>query len=131
MNQNNVSPIVQLALTKLDIDKAVRATILPSEYHGEAIVKIAFDLKVGQPGQQRVAASVPWQRIAALALSKLNGVSIESVIREAVSMDTTTAIEEEIAERVKTVVDTLLDATIRPVAGKVTGDVRVLEVIQQ
>lgn len=121
-----INPIIALALSKCDIDKAIRQTIAPDEYVGEATVRLRYDLRVGEPGTQRVSAAVPWQRIAALALSKLNPASIDAVISEAATMDTATAVEEEIATRAKVIVDNLLDASVRPVAGKVTGKVEII-----
>lgn len=124
----DTNPILALALSKCDIDKALRKTIAPAQYSGRAVVEVEYDLKVGAPSNQRVSAAVPWQRIAALALSKLNPASIEAVVREAASTDTATAIEEEIATRAKVIINDLLDGSIREVAGRVTGDVRVTSV---
>lgn len=125
----NIPSIVALALAKVDIDKAVRETIAPDQYKGEATLRIAYDLKVGRPFEQVVAASVPWQRIACLALSKLNAACIDAVIREAAASTAADEVFEDIAARAKAVVAETLEATRRPVAGKVTGSVVVEEVL--
>ena len=125
MSNTNINPIVALALSKVDIDKAIRATIAPSAYTGEATVKIAYDLKVGADFEQVVAASIPWQRLACLALSKLNGDCIDAVIREAAASTSASEVEDAIAARAKKVVGEVQAAATRKVSGKVTGNVSV------
>ncbi len=124
------TPVELLALTKVTLDKFTKKSIKPQTYKGEMTVRVAYDLKVGAPFGQRHAPEVPWMRIAALALSKLNEVSAETVIREAVSMDTTTAVEDEIALRAKKIVDELLTSVTKEMAGKVTGTVGV-EIVEE
>ena len=124
----NINPIILLALSKVDVDKAIRKTIAANEYVGRATVEIEYDLKVGSDFEQVVSQSIPWQRLACLALSKLNGVSIEAVVLEAVELDTPTQVMEEIAERAKSVVEELQTGATKTVAGKVTGNVNILEV---
>lgn len=120
-----MDPIISLALSKIDIDKAIKATIAPDQYSGEAVIKITYDLRVGEGYEQAVAASIPWQRIAGVLFSKLNGVTVESVVREALAVDPKDAAQEEIAQRAKEATASLLAASKRAVSGKVTGDVDV------
>ena len=131
MNQTEIPIPVLLALSKIDIDKAIRKTIAPAKgLIGRAAVVVEYDLNVAAPFEKTIPASVPWQRIAALALSKLNGVTIEAVVEEALSMeeDTASVIENGIAARAKNVVQALVEATRSTVNGPVTGSVSVVSV---
>lgn len=126
---NNINPIILLALSKVDIDKAIRKTIEPSVYTGTATIKVAYDLKVGADFDQRVAAAANFQKLFAVALSKLNGVTVEALVREATAMDDDDPRLTEITTRAKAATAAVLDATLRTVSGKVTGTTEILEVV--
>jgi hypothetical protein len=125
-----LTPILAAALAKL----AKLTTEKPeptgdSPCKGTALLRVEYDLKVGSPYQQRIAAAVPWQRILATAMSKLNGVTLEAVVREALADPATEAAGSEIKARAAEAVATLVDATERTCSGKITGvtSVTVLE----
>lgn len=116
MNATNVNPEVLLALTKV---KADREAVAPGEYRGTTVLKVSYDLKVGADYQSEIAAAVPWMQVAAVLFSKLNDVTIESVVAEALALD-----EEQatvVKDQANAAVRKLVAATKRDCSGKVTG----------
>jgi hypothetical protein len=123
-----MSTIEQIISTAVSKAPVVRAE--PGTYRGKATLSIAFDYKVGEPFKQHVTASVPWQTLFSLALSKLNGVTVETLVEEAVAiMDREETPEQAaIAARAKAAVAKLVAKTEREVSGKITGSCMILEV---
>ena len=76
-------PILALALSKVDVlDKEMRAGILAGRYRGTASVSLEWDLKVGESYEATIVAKAdPWSLLA-LALSKLNAVTVDALVRE-------------------------------------------------
>lgn len=102
-----------LALTKT---KAPRDEIVPGEYKGEAVVRVRYDIRVGEPYSGAVAASVPWMRVAAILFDKVNGATLESVLREALDLSDEAC--SALNDRAK---------TVKIQRGKVTGDVEITD----
>lgn len=97
----------------------------PGRVQGVATLKIAFDLKVGNAYEARTTQSIPWQRIAAVAMSKLNSTSMVAVLRQALDPDTEV---EPIVERAQVLLEPLLESTVKTHAGKVTGSTNIVDV---
>lgn len=118
-----------LALSKAVPDaavKAIRGDIPVGQHKGTVRVDIAFDLKVGEDYEQRIVAKAdPWTLLA-VALSKLNGVTVDAIVREAIMLP------EEMAEAVKKTANDAMAAvketTVTTCKGKVTGTVVVAKV---
>jgi hypothetical protein len=73
--------VVELALSRVE---AVRPE--PGKYKGTFTARLAVDLRVGQDYEQEMPVNVPWRLIAALALSRLNQVTIDAIVREACAL---------------------------------------------
>lgn len=119
--------IERLAITKITDSKA-RKEVSPGEYEGVFDARIAFKLKVGEDYKQVVSQAVPWQRIALYALSKLNGVSLEAAVAEALVADIDEA-HDDLADRCKAVVSELTESVTKTCAGKVTGTVAIESIV--
>lgn len=120
----SVSPIVAMALqrTCMPIDLATgreHPRPEPGAYTGESIrLLLSYALRIGQPYKATVAAAVPWQRIAILALGKLNLSTAEAIVNEALAE---VPLPEEPVERVKAHVERLKAPAERECQGRVTG----------
>jgi len=77
-----MEPIQALAFSKFSLGKA-RDAVGPGEYDVNVLVRVKGSVKVGNDyGQRMVATANPW-KLLGVALSKLNGVSVDSIVREA------------------------------------------------
>lgn len=120
-----------LALTKAKVT-ANRDEIEPGELHGTALVRVAWDLKVGPDYEQVIGHTIPWQKLLGLALSKLNGTTVDSLVREYIeaeeegSLDDGKALKAAAAQALERIKGA---AAPRQCSGKVTGDVVVTEVV--
>lgn len=127
----SVSPIVAMALARvpMPIDIATgkeKARPEPGAYSAESVrLLLSYRLKIGHPYKATVAASIPWQRIAILALGKLNLASAEAIVNEALAE---VPLPDEPVERIRSQVDRLKAPAERECAGRVTGHVVVAEV---
>lgn len=97
-----------LALSKFDVSKKVREHVAPGEYEVDEVVRISGTIKVGVDHAANIAARVPWQKLVAVLLDKVNGATIESVVAEALAADLD---GEEIAERAANAMATLVEST--------------------
>ncbi len=124
----NLSPIQTLALAKLiseGAEKAARAEIQPGHYIVEFDAHVAVDMTVGEDFRQRIVLKAdPWTLLAA-ALSHLNSVTIDSLVREAVSADP--KLVESIKEKAKLAMETVHEATWTNSKGKATFDRKLVE----
>ena len=118
MKELSKSQLALLALQTVKVDEDVKAELSPGVYHIDATVRLKGTVKRGENFQSKVAAAVPWQRIAALAFSKLNGATVESIVREALDSNIDA---EDFEKRAKDAVATLVAATTREVSGKTTA----------
>lgn len=109
--------VLQLALAKAFDEPKNRPT--PGEYRVDTLVRIVGTVKVGEDYEQTVTASIPWQRLFEVALSKLNGVTIESIVRDALDSKES----PEIKEAVQNAVSKLKAGAIRECKGKVTTNI--------
>lgn len=80
-------PIEAVAVGALKTSAKNRDAVEAGEYELDFTVRIRGEVAVGEDVEAVVAASVPWQRIAALLLDKVNGVTLESVLAEALKGD--------------------------------------------
>lgn len=75
--------IEAVALGAIRAGAKQRDQVSAGEYELDFTVRIRGELAIGEDVEAIVSASIPWQRVAAVALDKLNGVTLESVLREA------------------------------------------------
>lgn len=118
------------AIETLAIGKAVKdeaqtvasKEVAAGKYEGAFLARISYALKKGEDYEQRITAKAkPWQLLA-VALSKLNGVTVDMLVREAASGEIET---EEIENRAAEAMEAVKGATITKCGGKITGSVEV------
>ena len=115
-----LNPQEMLAVVKVikeATEKAARKELQPGDYSIDLSVRIAGSIKVGEAYEQRIVAKAdPWLLLA-VALSKLNGITVESIAREALacSLDPIA-----IKDRAGVAIAALKDPTLTQCLGKVT-----------
>lgn len=80
-----------------------RAATAPGSYRVEATLRVSATCTVGEDFDRRRTQSVPWQDLFALALSKLNGVTAEALVREALATEhkAPAALKEQVATAIE------------------------------
>ncbi len=116
MSNSNLNPVEVLALSKLSAGSS-RADVTPGNYSGSVTVTVDYNLRVGEDYTQNIVGKAqPWDLLA-VALSKINGVTVESIVREALEgVDTT-----EIKAQAKAAMASVKAPTATDCKGKVTG----------
>lgn len=109
-----MNEVTLLALTKFT--GGDREAVAPGTYTIDELVHISGGMTVGEDYPQNITAAVPWQKLAAVLFSKLNGVTVESVVREALAAEVD---DEEITKAAKAAISKLADSTERMCKGKV------------
>ena len=90
------------------------------EYEVDFVVRIHGRFTKGEDRQQRVATRIPWQQMFAVAMSKLNGVTVHSILAEALRGNgRVQAMSEEAGEKAKAAVAELMESTMGTVRGSV------------
>ena len=116
-----MNPVQNLALSKFKATE--RNEVAPGNYAGQFTVTIQYDLRVGEDYQERIVAKAdPWALVA-VAMSKLNGVTIESIVRESQAHGFDLA---SVKSQVDAAMGTIKAATVTDCKGKVTGSVKVI-----
>jgi hypothetical protein len=110
-----VSQATLLALSKYE-DKKARGKVKAGEYDIDALVRIVGSMVVREDYTQSISAAVPWQKLACVLFSKLNGVTLESVLREALDADLDT---EAMTNAAKVAVAKIVERTTQPCKGRV------------
>lgn len=111
-----------------------RDCLEPGEYGVSFRVQVSGTIKVGEDYEQRIVAKAdPW-KLLGLALSKLNGVSVEALVREAFEIEARGEEQETkkhctrtlgVRTRAANAIKDLKSATFTRCRGKVTSDLRV------
>ena len=104
--------------------KAASGELPAGSYQGEVAVVVSYDLTKGEDYDQAIVAKAdPWTLLAA-ALSHLNGVTVGSIVKEALTAD------PELVKSLKASAKTAIEAVKAPTDtrcnGKVTGKRRAL-----
>ena len=117
----NLTAVEILALSKLSAGGA-RAEVAPGSYAGSVTVTVDYNLNVGEDYEQRIVGKAqPWDLLA-IALSKLNGVTVESIVREALGADVDAT---EIKAQAQAAMASVKAPTLTACKGKVTGKAKV------
>ena len=129
LKTTELDPQILLALSKLlagdSHKKACRKAVNEGVFDIDHTIRISGTMKVSGDHQAVIYTAVPWAKVLGVALSKLNGVTLESVVREALSGDCD---EDAIKESAQAAVDKVMGSTKKPRKGKVTYDFDVSEV---
>lgn len=118
----NLSAIEQVALSK-----AVKATTIEAgNYDVDFTVRVKGSITKGEDYESRVTQSAsPW-KILAVALSKLNGITIESLVKESEAGEIDTS---DLAKRADDAIGSLKESTLKTCSGKTTAKITV-EVVE-
>lgn len=108
--------------------KAARADISVGEYFVDFLVRVTGSFTVGEDYEQRLVAKADPFALLAVALSKLNGVTVDALVREALEAD-----PEEIREikaQASEAIQAIKAPTMSVCNGKVTTklDFEIMEV---
>ena len=112
----------QLALSKYTLDKAVRGEIEPGKYEVDVYVRVQGTVTVGKDYEANIVASIPALKLLAVALSKLNGVTIASLLREVGNVD-----EAPVKKEAQDAVNAIKDGSKKTCKGKVTHNLHFTE----
>lgn len=86
---STLTPLQTLALSKcaLELTDEQRKSVKPTEgSRVDMVVKIVGTIKVGEDNPSVIQANkVPWETMCLVALSKLNGVTVEAIAQEALA----------------------------------------------
>lgn len=106
--------------------KTARDEVKPGEYLVDQTVRIRGTLTVGEDYDQRITAAIPVWELLALALSKLNGVTVNALVHEHTTLSQDGA-DPGAAERLEAVkasareaVDKIKGTSLQRCKGKVT-----------
>lgn len=109
--------------------EAIRVSVAPGEYAIDATIRVRGKLSVAEDKFSAVSTAVPWRDMCAVLFSKLNGVTVESVLREALKgSGKISALAEQADEQAKKAMETLVAGSKRPVRGAVKSRVEITEV---
>lgn len=124
-----IDPIVGLVIEKGAQLGTFRHLVKPGRYTVDTLIRLRGEVTVGPDTEKRVSASIPWQQMCAVLLSKLNGVTVESVLAEALAAQKGDgSLLENINERARTAVDKLVESTRQTVNGSVKARVEIEEI---
>lgn len=126
---DELSKVEVVALAKAVKDAAAKeagAGVTAGEYPVDFVVRVSGSLKKGEDYDQEIVAKAdPWLLLAA-ALSHLNGVTVDSIVREALTAD------ESLVEGLKAKAADAIRAVKGPTktrcAGKITTNLAVTPV---
>jgi hypothetical protein len=105
--------IEAVALNKFKLN-GERDRVLPGKYDIDAIIRVNGTVRIGEDYDQRVVAKAdPWSLLA-VALNKLNNVTLDSIVREAEEVD---------GSDIKTSVDKAIEQIKKPTKTKAKGKV--------
>lgn len=114
--ENEMRNFDLLALSKFDKSKKIRGDVEPGEYTIDVIVRLHGELRVGEDYDSEIVASIPWQKVAAVLFDKVNDVTIESVLSEALGdID-----DSQIKDQADAAMLALTGSTEKTCKGKVT-----------
>jgi len=116
---NTIQKTVCLKLAKAWTKKELKGKLNPGEYKFKFSISIEGSLKKGEDYLQTVPASVdPWGLLA-VALSKLNDCTLESIVRDFIAFD-----EDQgklVKEQALEAIQELKDGTEKVFAGKLSS----------
>jgi hypothetical protein len=105
-------------IVKDEEKKEASKDIKPGAYKGEFMARVSYAFKRGEDFEKTIpAAAKPW-KLLALALSKLNGVTVDSLVREA---EAGTVEDNDIEKRANEAIAAIVADTKTKCNGQVRG----------
>jgi hypothetical protein len=108
------------AVAKVIKDKALkeaRATLMVGTHEVDTVVRIKGTITVGEDYEERIVGKADAWTLLEVALSKLNGVTVEMLVREALNGTINT---ETVKAQAEQAMETVKEATLTICKGKVT-----------
>ena len=90
------------------------------DHEVNCLVRVQGSIRVGADITKTVPARIDWTGIACLALSKLNGVTMESIVQEYLNSDDFSADVKDMKKRGEDAIETLKATTVKTTNGQVT-----------
>lgn len=121
-----MKPSQTIALDKAIKEKAqkeARTNLTPGQHAVDFAVRITGTISVGESYEQQIVAKCDAWSLLAVAMSKLNGVTLGSIVREAESAD-----GAEIKAQAAAAISKIKAATVTPCSGKIKTDLRIVTV---
>jgi hypothetical protein len=112
--------LTQLAVSKFKLQKSVRNAIGAGDYEVDENIRVLGTIRVGEDYDQDIVGKIPWITLLGVALSKLNGVSMKSLVREA--FDAKGIDEEKIKSEAQAAINAIKSLGQTTCKGKVTSD---------
>jgi len=112
--------VTALAVSKYSQPKGNRESIAPGEYLIDETVHVVGSLKVGQDYDSTIAQSIPWQKLALAAMSRLNSDVVDSLVQKA-AKDDLPKVADDFSERINGVWETISEKAKQTCKGKVTA----------
>ena len=115
----------QLALSRFEPADCARDTVGSGDFEAEAVkLVMTYRLRISEPTEAVIAAAVPWQRIALLALDRLNTETRTAVVERALAADTAADVDTgALKASTQAAADRLLGAKRAKRAGAIRGEV--------
>ena len=109
---------------KAKLVKEASADLSVGTHQIDALVRVTGQIKKGEDVEQIVHMKVPHWAIIAVLMSKVNGVTLDAVVREALSLpeEQVTAVKKQAAEAIDTVKAPAKSMTAGRVTTKLTFD---------
>lgn len=129
MNENIFKAVEKLALSKIECGKDIRDLVDPGNYAIDVGVHVRGGLKVGKDYESRIVAKCdPWGLLT-VALSKLNNVTLNSILQEALLLQEDAERVQNVKKEAQEVIQTLKNATLQKNKGKVTSTLEVEKIL--
>ena len=129
MNTTDMNAIETLAVCKAikeAAEKTASANLAPGTHTVDCTVRVTGIITKGEDYNQNIVAKAdPWTLLA-VAMSKLNGVTLESIVKDA--LNTPEELIEAIKLSAKTAVEAVKAPTLTACKGKVTTKLTVAKI---
>lgn len=122
-----------LAVTKVVAGKATKASkhLAAGDHEVDVTVRVKGLVRRGEDYTQEIVNKIDTWLLLGVALSKLNGATAESIVREAIEIEESDAgdtLTKKVKEAAKVAIKKLKGTTDTDCNGKVTHDLAVVEV---
>ena len=126
IKEHPMNEVITIALNKAvsaSVARKASAELTPGDHNVDCLVHITGSLKRGEDYEQEIVAKAdPWTLVAA-ALSHLNGVTVDSLVREALTADP--ALVKSLKAEAAVAVKAVKAPTLTACNGKVTTSLEV------
>ena len=124
-----MNEILQIAIAKAVSDatyKKASMSLAAGRYRVNKVVRIKGVINKGEDSNQVVHMSIPHWKLIAVLMSKVNGITLDAVVREALELEDDKA--SEIKEQADAAIAVIKGTSKKMTAGKVTAKLEVVEI---